>query len=394
MIPARDDAGNIRELPSKTSGLTDNYKHASGGTMKTYLYVNFIQPPNSFVYTNCRVAFPLPRQMAEESNARRKSKFRPVPPLLREAEERNNRGSRQVLYSNPYSRRITNDARLVETRDARAGQSRALSSSSSTQPVSKRQKLHHPQEGNQSMYFCDKWQRPTQVIPSTSISSRPHPAIADAIIIDAEDDKPATKDDPRETVVQGTSCPDQMDIINSEVSHAFDQNKPSPVQQFSSEEKRKSPQDGTSTQSLPKVMKETESRVLGPASRKNPMKPGQVGYELRPGVFAWRRVQRLDSDTTRPSGFASGSKPSKGKMTGNGVSVYLPLKEWSIGMAVSPRDVTPEPLVNLVLEYGSLKVRDASGSTQFELQVKKGSVSDVKYVDVKVSAYLSDKVNL
>ena len=27
--------------------------------MKTYLYVNFIQPPNSFVYTNCRVAFPL-----------------------------------------------------------------------------------------------------------------------------------------------------------------------------------------------------------------------------------------------------------------------------------------------------------------------------------------------
>lgn len=81
-------------------------------------------------------------------------------------------------------------------------------------------------------------------------------------------------------------------------------------------------------------------------------------------------------------------------MTGNGVSVYLPLKEWSIGVAISPQEVTPEPLVNLVLESGSLKVRDASGSTQFELQVKKGSVSDVKYVDVKVSAYLSDKVNL
>jgi hypothetical protein len=121
--------------------------------------------------------------------------------------------------------------------------------------------LHHPQEG----------------IPSTSTSSHPHPAIADAIIIDAEDDEPATKDDPREPVVQGTSCPNQMDIINSEVSHAFDQNKPSPVQQFSSEEKRKSPQDGTSTQSLPKVMKESESRVLGPASRKNQMKPRQVG---------------------------------------------------------------------------------------------------------------------
>ena len=81
-------------------------------------------------------------------------------------------------------------------------------------------------------------------------------------------------------------------------------------------------------------------------------------------------------------------------MTGNSVFAHLPLKAWSIGVAVSPREVTPEPLVDLVWESGFLKVRDASGSTQFELQVKKGSVDTVKYVDVTVSAYLSSKDNL
>ena len=53
-------------------------------------------------------------------------------------------------------------------------------------------------------------------------------------------------------------------------------------------------------------------------------------------------------------------------------------------MAVSPQEVTTEPQVNLVLESGFLKVRDASGSTQFELQIKETSLAEVKYVDIKV----------
>ena len=54
-------------------------------------------------------------------------------------------------------------------------------------------------------------------------------------------------------------------------------------------------------------------------------------------------------------------------------------------MAVSPQEVTTDPQVNLVLESGFLKVRDASGSTQFELQIKKTSIDEIKYVDIKVS---------
>jgi hypothetical protein len=118
-----------------------------------------------------------------------------------------------------------------------------------------------------------------------------------------------------------------------------------------------------------------------------------VSYETRPGVHPLP-IQRLDLDATRSSGFASGSKSSKGKATGNSASVHLPLKGWSIGVAISPQDVTPEPLANLVLESGHLKVRDTNGSTQFELQVKKGSVDNVKYVDIKVSSLLFGKVNL
>lgn len=76
------------------------------------------------------------------------------------------------------------------------------------------------------------------------------------------------------------------------------------------------------------------------------------------------------------------------------VPVHLPLKGWSIGVTVSPREVTPEPLVNLALESGFLKMRDVSGATQFELQLKKGSVDTVKYVDVTVSAHPSSKDNL
>jgi hypothetical protein len=92
-----------------------------------------------------------------------------------------------------------------------------------------------------------------------------------------------------------------------------------------------------------------------------------------------------DIDATRPSGFASGSKSSKGKAAAGRVSVHLPLTEWSIGVAVSPQEVTAEPQVNLVLESGFLKMRDARGSTQFELEIKKSSIDEVKYVDIKVS---------
>jgi hypothetical protein len=70
------------------------------------------------------------------------------------------------------------------------------------------------------------------------------------------------------------------------------------------------------------------------------------------------------------------------------------LKEWSIGAAISPQDVTPGPLVNLVVEYGRLKVKDANGSTQFDLQLNEGSVRNVKYVDVKVGPLLPGRVEL
>jgi hypothetical protein len=102
--------------------------------------------------------------------------------------------------------------------------------------------------------------------------------------------------------------------------------------------------------------------------------------------------QLQDVDATRPSGFISGSKSSKGKATENSVSLHLPLKEWSIGAAISPQEVTPEPLVNLVVESGRLKVKDANGLTQFELQLKEGSVNNLKYVDIKVGPLLPGKV--
>lgn len=99
-------------------------------------------------------------------------------------------------------------------------------------------------------------------------------------------------------------------------------------------------------------------------------------------------------DATRPSGFFSGSKSLKGKASENSVSLHLPLKEWSIGAAISPQEVTPAPLVNLVVESGRLKVKDANSSTQFDLQLKEGSVKNVKYVDVKVGPLLPGKVEI
>lgn len=241
--------------------------------------------------------------MAEQTNAysARKSKFRPVPPLLREAEERNDRGSRQALVPNPYGggRMTKGDARKVESRDGRAGPSRTLSSPS----TSKRQKLDHPQEGKLSKFF-DTRHRPTQVIPSTSISSHSSLAIADTIIIDGEDDTPATKDEPHELIALETSSPDPMDIINTDVSYAFDHNKPSPMQQFSSEEKRKAPQDGASTQRLRKAMMGTESGMLESISR-----PDSNGDDLQP------RSHRLSgSDSTALAGMSFGGSNVRSKV--------------------------------------------------------------------------------
>jgi hypothetical protein len=106
-----------------------------------------------------------------------------------------------------------------------------------------------------------------------------------------------------------------------------------------------------------------------------------VSYEPRRDIPPLP-FQQLDPDATRPSGFVSGTKASKGKATG--ISIQLPLKEWSIGAAIPSQDVTPELRASLAWESGFLKVRDADGSTPFELQVKKGSIDDVKYVDIKV----------
>jgi len=105
-------------------------------------------------------------------------------------------------------------------------------------------------------------------------------------------------------------------------------------------------------------------------------------------------VQHLDPDATRSSGFASGTKPStKGKAAAGGVFVHLPLKEWSIAVAIPSQEATSGD-ANLVWEAGVLKVRHAnSGSTPFELQAKKGSLYSVKYVDIKVRPFLLSKVN-
>lgn len=117
-----------------------------------------------------------------------------------------------------------------------------------------------------------------------------------------------------------------------------------------------------------------------------------MSYEPRRDVLALP-IQHMDPDATRPSGFVSGSKHSKGKATENIVSVHLPLKEWSIGAAIPPQEITSEPLVNLIWEPGVLKVREANGSISFELQVKRGSVDSVKYVDIKVRPLWFGKVD-
>lgn len=106
-------------------------------------------------------------------------------------------------------------------------------------------------------------------------------------------------------------------------------------------------------------------------------------------------IQYRDPVATRSSGFASGTKLStKGKAAAGGVFVHIPLKEWSIAVAIPSQEAASED-ANLVWEAGVLKVRHVNGgSTPFELQVKKGSLTSVKYVDIKVRLFLLSKVNL
>ena len=104
-------------------------------------------------------------------------------------------------------------------------------------------------------------------------------------------------------------------------------------------------------------------------------------------------IQLLDPFATRASGFVSSSVLSEGKATRRGVVVDVPLKEWSIGAVIPAHGMTSEPLFNLVWEQEALKVRDTSGSTLFELQVKKGCLEALRYVDVKVSYYLSSGIS-
>jgi hypothetical protein len=173
------------------------------------------------------------------------------------------------LGLNPYSSRMTSgDARQTESK---AGSSSAPKSSLRQPP--KRRKLDHLQQENSvSMYFSKELpqqRQGPQAIPSTSTSSHHNRPTSNAIIIDAEDDTPATNEPPRETTVLSISSPDPMDVIGPEASYDFDQNKPSPIQLFSSsfEEIRKPSQDGQSTLRVRNVMKELETRTAMSVSR-------------------------------------------------------------------------------------------------------------------------------
>jgi hypothetical protein len=167
------------------------------------------------------------------------------------------------------------DARQVEGRDGKAGSSSTSRLSPLRQrQTTKRRKLEHLQ-GDVSKYFSNDnpVRRGSLAIPSTSTSSRPSGtpvASADPIIIDAEDDAPATNDDSHEPILLRTSSPDPMDVIGSNnVSYVFDQNKPSPIHAFSSsfEEKHKSPQDGESTLRVRNAVKKSEMRTTESVSR-------------------------------------------------------------------------------------------------------------------------------
>ncbi|KAI0004478.1 hypothetical protein BJV74DRAFT_377630 [Russula compacta] len=159
---------------------------------------------------------------------------------------------------------MTGDAHRTGGRDGKHGSS-SVPGPSSSRHASKRRRLDHLQENkkNVSKFFHDggSGNQQSQAIPSTSTSSRPSCATADAIVIDGEDDSAATNDDPHEPIVLGTSSPDPMDLISPDISYAFDQNKPSPLHQLSStlEGIRKPPQDGESTRRVRHAVKQSEA---------------------------------------------------------------------------------------------------------------------------------------
>jgi hypothetical protein len=269
MSIARDDMGNIRDMHA-AAGLPHNFRDASGGTDRTtQVYVNsFVQSANSCVtaggYFDRWRKKPTLITPGKVSSS--------YPPLSCEAEEKRS-WSQQGLGSNPYSGRMTSgSARHVEGRNDRAGPSSAMRSS--TRHTPKRQKLGQSEQHTLSKYFHDDVSphKRSPAVPSTSKSMHPKLATADAIVIDEEDDTPTTNDDPHDhdPIVVGTSSPDPMDFLNQKHSYAFDQKKPTPMDQFSAtwEEERKSPQDGASTQRVrTTLMKQDVSRRLESASR-------------------------------------------------------------------------------------------------------------------------------
>jgi hypothetical protein len=147
--------------------------------------------------------------------------------------------------------------------------------------------LDHPQEvsaSKLSKYFTEtpSQRRTSQAIPSTSTPSHLSRPTSNAIIIDAEDDTPTTNDHSHEMIVLSTSSPDPMDLIGSGLSYGFDQNKRSPISQFSSalEETRNPPQDGESTLRVRNVMMGLNTRT--PASSASFSRPGGDTDDARP----------------------------------------------------------------------------------------------------------------
>lgn len=195
-------------------------------------------------------------------------------------------------------------ARKPEDREGRAGSSTVLRTS--PRRDSKRQKLDYTESSTSKFFLPSKEvprRRPAQIDPSTSTFSH-HSLATDAITI--EDDTPAAKDDdPPEPIVLRTSSPDPMDIIPSHASYTFDQNKPSPIEQFSSslEGRQKPPQDGPSTERLRRMV-EAKEPVLDSASCTD-----GDGDDLAP-----RRHVSLRSGSTPRAGTSSGGSNVKSKV--------------------------------------------------------------------------------
>ena len=163
------------------------------------------------------------------------------------------------------------NARRVEGRSNRAGPSSAMRSSS--RHMAKRQKLgDSEQQTKVSKYFFTgpSPHKHSPTVPSTSKSMHPNLATADAAIVVDEGDTSATNDDPHDPIVVKTSSPDPVDFLHEKPSYAFDQKKPTPMDQFSTSwaEKHKSSQDGASTGRVRRtLMKQNVSHRMESASR-------------------------------------------------------------------------------------------------------------------------------